>query len=855
MTARRSLALLVLIVLLAAGLLWFLIGAEPAEALGGGAEKIADAAAASVAPLDEPAGAVALEREAAPAEDAGAPERSLMVRVIQSQDGSAAAGAEVLLLPLDGAASLPAEQQEEYRRANADEQLDRWGRMFTCDDAGSVRVPVPDVSSFPVGARANGRWGRKDVRNAKLSLPAEVQIELRRAVHLLVLVVDESRSPVAGVPVVYRKLHGRSGDDFAEAVTDEDGIARLAHLQEQAMRPMNPECDEHVVALGVATNPTVQAAFNPLAPPAEPIVLVLPATGSVEIAVLDAAGKPVTDGLQVVLQTAIKFSRPSATPDPRLFVQGSQGSRTAQVQGGVARFERVGLGLDLEFGADFSRTGYLERRTGQGPQRTGELVQFELRRKEQDPVLSGRVVDEAGEPLREKALEAAVILSGERALHQARFSLRTDSEGRFQVEIPDAGSKTGLTHLFLRDATPGLIKVAAGEFTAPLAPGTTDLGDLLLGGPLLISGIAIDEEKLPCNDVEGRITLERLAAPTDQSIRGPFHYLPWQSGEDGRFEVRGAYPAGRYRITGFLTGKKLWYCKAFDFEPGGSEIVLEFHHLRGVYGRILVDDDVPAQEMSVTLVTPASTFPGGISPNGEFSIHRAEGGVLDLVIRTHENGEVIWTLPRLVVDPALYQDVGEIDLRGKLVTTHVSVLGAPGNSDKSGGFYALHESGHWVHTNAPYPHTFLSLDHERVVWISVGGSILTEVRLDGMDKTVRLPPTIQAAIQIDGLPPLLDDAAWRLTLRAGSGEGLPFTPVFSARVNPSGSAEVTVWVARTGPLHAELSWKDPGTESYSVIDGAFGDPAATIELLESESRQEFRLLADAAAITRAMGKE
>jgi len=761
----------------------------------------------------------------------------------------------VLLLPPDAGASLPEDQQWEYAHANVNERLDRWGLAFSCNDAGIVTVPVPDVGSFPVGARAGGRWGRQDLRNAQRDLPAEIRIEIRRALHLRVLVVDESRIPVVGVPVVYRKLHGGSGDDFAEADTDEQGIAQLSHLQDLAMRPMNPECDEHVVALGVAAQTTVQASFDPLAPPDDPIVLVLPATGSVEIAVFDAAGQPVEDGLPVVLQTPIKFNRPNPVPEPRLWVQGSRNSRVAPVKEGIARFDHVGLGLELEYGADFSRTGYIERRLGLGPQRAGEVARLHLRQKEEDPALSGRVVDENAVTIPNLELEAAIIFSGERALHQARFLLSTDAEGRFRASVPSAHLKTGLTYLQLKDAAAGRIRIAVAGFDAPLAPGDTDLGVLVLGGPLLISGMAVDERMRPRGDAEGRITLERIADPNAPRSRGPFHFLAWQAGEDGRFEVRGAYPAGRYRIQGSIAGAFYLHCGPMDFDSGASDLVLEFRHSRGIYGRVRVDETVPVDALHVALAGGEEDVVGGVSPAGILELHPRKSGSYTLVIRTHENGEAVWTMPDLLVDSTQYRDLGEIDLRGKLVTTRVALSGTVGNSQKAGGFYSIHESGNWVHVSAPFPHTFLTLDRERVAWISVGGSMLTEVRLDGLDKTVQMPVAVQVAVYVDGLPPCPDGSDWRLTFRAGSADGLPFVPEFSARINPQSRADLSIWIQRTGLLMAELSSKDPVTGRYLRVSGAFGDPPFTIEISESESLQEFRLLADAAAISRAMNGE
>lgn len=92
-------------------------------------------------------------------------------------------------------------------------------------------------------------------------------------------------------------------------------------------------------------------------------------------------------------------------------------------------------------------------------------------------------------------------------------------------------------------------------------------------------------------------------------------------------------------------------------------------------------------------------------------------------------------------------------------------------------------------------------------------------------------------------------------MRAESGEGLPFVPAFSARIDPQGRADLSIWIQRTGMLTAELHWKNPVTGSYSLVPVAFGDPPVTIEVSESEPRQEFRLLADSAVISRAVDRE
>lgn len=851
---RRSYALILFLTALVAVFLWFFTASDNGESAA--AETVAESVEPGPALSEDesPAGVGALARTDAPAratagEQAAPAGRHLTVRVIFDADGKPAAGAEVLLLQDEILRALSPADKLAYRDANFDDQLDRWGKPFLCDAMGTTQIPMPESGWFKAGARQGQLWGSRTVRDEEREGLVEIEIALQPAIHVRVLVVDEARKPVAGIPVAYRPVNreGR-GSDSEMAVTGPDGIASLRHLQEEYLR-MKDWAAEHLVALTLPCDPPVLTAFDPLAPPTEPIVLVLPATGIVEVEVYNLAGEP-AEGLRVALQRKMSDEdRKRHIADKGMVPQDWLGQQRQKVVEGVAHFERVGLGLTLEYGADFENSGLIETASGPGPQRLGERVRFVLRQTASAPVITGRLITADGQPVAAFDFMPNVYVPG---VHHpvARQRATTDAEGRFRVpidlDLADARPKI----LMASQEDPGKVLLLIADFPAPLAAGVNDLGDLVLGGPLLVSGVVLTPDGEPASAAYGSIEPAKFhlsGTPGSQ----PFDDLHWTAGTDGRFEIRGNLPDRTYQLRGWVSTQKDWRLPELKFERGAQDLTLRFQRPPGVRGRVLVDEGVDMQQINVMLWSGSGgqgTSPS--SDDGTFAILVKEPGKYDFKLSFGMGGSILWSRSGLDLAEGGSHDFGDIDLRG-LPQTRITLIGADGATVPAAVLGIRDALG--KATASPqmhdFPFTLLHTPDRAAAVIDAPGCARAEVPLTGGEQSVRLQHGFPVSITLNGLPPIPEGASWQLTLFEAS----PDASAFPSRVShplPAGSSRADLALPTPGTWRLSLSYRRSARSGSSGTGGAFGDHDAVVELRNTTAHQEFSFEVDTAALAR-----
>lgn len=860
MSLQRSLTLLALVSLIGVAL-WWLVGGggdrkttAPVDqadlAVTGGAPAAGPPITASQASRDQ-----LTRADAQVYADPGAePPRTCSIRVLFAQDGRPAAGAEVLLAAPSHGSLLPESEWDAYNQANADERLDRWGSVFPCDERGVARIPVPGGGKFSVAARAGEFWGRRDLRAEEAAGDSELVIELKPAIHLRVLVLDERQQAAAGVPVAYRALRFGRGADSALALTGADGIATLRHLQEECARNSG-RAYEHVVAIGLPLEPAAQASFNPRAPPADPIVLTLPGTGTVEIEVIDLAGRP-GDRLWVGLQKQMsEENRQEYRETKGMIGQHTLGLTWQLATAGVARFERVGLGLTLEFAADFGSTGTTESGTGLGPARPGETVRHVLRQTETVLVLTGRLVDVRNQPLPSLSLTGEICPEGSDG-SLASVVVESDAEGSFRFPVPldpeDAAGKILIAQAQRR----GLVMIAVADLPATLAPGENDLGELVLGKSLLVSGVVLTPDGAPASAANGTIEPAGEMTATGHHGLGHFGEISWEADEKGRFEVHGDLSPGPYRITAWVRAERQWRCDPRKFDFGARDLELRFLLPPGVRGRILLDPGINRQDVGVMLANEAGT--GGMSAlspdSGEFvALVFREPGIYDIEVRHAVAHNVLWVQRGLSLTGSGTIDVGDIDLRG-LPRTRITVLDPEGKPVPEAGM-GMPDLGSYggmfrrVSLPVSVPH---SPDQHSALF-EVPGFARLEVALNGGEQTARLTPGIRISLALDGLPPQPAGWGWQVTLyQMRDAVGAFSTNVAQSLEPGNGTAEYVL--PTTGSWQVLLDYRsDPNTHWDSLYD-ALGDPPPVIEVRPAGERQEFRLAVDAEAIARALGE-
>jgi hypothetical protein len=845
---RRSHGLILLAVLIALAL-WWLLGGDEGDApieVAGGASAAQPAEAITEGQTENP--------EALKREDALQPERpeagaisgpTFSVLVLHRDEDTPVPDAEVLIYDPEIRYPPEAPSRESSRVTN--ETIVEWcSRHYRSDASGRTKLPLRDDPGFMIAARAGDLWGFRFIAHAEAAA-GEVKIHVEKDIQVRVLVVDEAKRPVPGVLVAYRPLQSGRGNNVADTVTGADGIAHLRHLQEEYRRHSD-RADEHIVAIELPLDPSAQAAFDPLAPPADPIVLVMPATGVVEVELLDILGRPV-DGLHVMLQRKLReVDRQESEPARGLHTQSWLGLTWSRAVNGVARFEKVGLDLTLEFGADFERTGAAEAGSGPGPSRPGEIVRFVLQQTVAAPILTGRLVDGDGNPLPDQDLSADIYAEGgEDRLARLRFT--TGADGRFRgpvsLDLEDASPKV----LVASAEQPGRVLLLAANVAAPLSPGENDLGDVILGGPLLVSGTVLTPDGAPESMAYGTIR----PAGRGRQGRGPFDSISWKAGADGRFEVRGKVPPNRYQTRAAKTGQEDWRSDSVVFDPGTKGLELRFLSLPGVRGRILVDVQSDLKDIQLGLMKSQRDGVGA-SPedNGRFIILAGEPGVYDLVIRHAFARNILLVRGGIQLSQKGCIEIGDMDLRG-LPRTHLNILDPEGRQvpDARFGLEGNDEFPVMFLHQAPVPLTILHSNEQRSAIVEVEGYARTEVKLNGGEQVLRLAEGYQIAVALENLPPAPAGLEWGVFLYIKPVEGKLGRSNLEQAIQPGyDTAELVSTV--DGTWMAGLCYRKPPSIEWLYIQKAFGDPAPIIEVKPVIGRQEFRVYVDAGVVASAM---
>ncbi len=773
----------------------------------------------------------------------------LTVRVLANATETPAPNAEVLLFTGMNEESISVGERSDFLAASLDERIEHWGSLFRCNADGVVQIPLPSESEFSLAARSEGRWDRKDLRRVNVKREPEVVLELRRPLHLRVIVMNAADHPMPGMTVAYCALEGSQGHNLRLATTGEDGIAEFRHLRE-AVEQVGWQVTEHVVGLCLASDPLVRAAFDPLAPPDEPILLRMPSTGSVEIKVLDFAGAPILDGLEVVLQRVSTSQRPAdRPPELSMWPDGGRGMHRIPVQQGIARFEHVGLGLRLEYGADFSGTGLVEHNEAAGPLDPGQTVHFTLRQAVAYPELTGRLVGASGAPLPLTEFEAEIYPENY-PLRMLKRNLRTDEQGHFRTAFPPQRERPGRTILLGHQERNGRISLALAEFILPLDPGETDLGDVMLGGALLVSGIALDPFEQPLQGAHGRIEAVSFDSEAAAGLKGPFRVLDWNSGEDGRFEVKGAAPAGRYKLRySRVDGERTWYSKDQVFAAGDKDLSLRFGPPGNLHGRVLVDDGVPLKDLRIKLVQEGlEIVAGDLWQDGFFSLRPTRSGLATLQVQMLEHGWLVWSQPEVPVNPAQATDFGLIDLRGLLTVTPIELHAPDGRSVQQARCWIESDDGTWTHMEAAFPRRMIAPGRDRSCLIAAGGFAEVEVHLDGTQQVVPLSEPFRAEISLSGLPSLSASARWSLTLKPALAEGHAPPQSYVGDWLPVDASSLELKFPSVGEYLPELYWRADRTSAPVLVPMAFGNLAPSLRIIVSSAPQFFALSLDVEAL-------
>ncbi len=633
------------------------------------------AAAAAAATSD------ALERSEAPAAAAAsaaagyaipaAADAGFPVSVVRKEDQTPLPFAEVFFL------DLATVDEQRMRSVMAEalslfEMIEKLAVRYRTDADGRVRLPLPQERVW-LAARKERWFGTLEER---VATSAGMVIECTEISAVAARVTDQAGVPQAGIPVQLRFIHeGR--DDGAIAVrTDERGFALIQPLD--MLTKNAPAGATFALALGGVLAEPVRQEFDAAHPPAQPLDLVLPPHGALEVRVFGLDGGP-------WLEPAFVQALPPGLPPERRGGEVAQGL-AGPVRAGVATLLPVGLGQPLRVRALRGDGSALGEALCSGPERDGATVTVEIREQAGASFLVGRLVHADGTPYRRENMRYELERRSGGGSSSQSSRMRTDAEGGFRLAIEEpavaAQEQRLLTFRAGGDRRAGAAARVDRSWTLP--PGPTQQGTVpRVQPPLLASGFIVDAAGAPLAGATIRASAqyfynaENFYWNWDGSMSSPS--LP-----DGSFALYGAVQGERIRLEGSLP---LYWCAGVETVPGATGVQVVMQRAGRVAGTVQLDAGENAGDYMLTLTQGAAEDPQSpratviLEGDGRFAFESVAPGVCRLDLLPLGSSHVFATLDGLSVvagedcaDPRLHP----FDARGLTRSLRLRAVNAAG---------------------------------------------------------------------------------------------------------------------------------------------------------------------------------
>ncbi|HTF90083.1 MAG TPA: hypothetical protein VK843_16835 [Planctomycetota bacterium] len=395
------------------------------------------------------------------------------ILVLRKTEQSPITGCEVLYF--EGADFETSLVQRMFGRGFNLAEMRLVGRRAITDDSGRVRILV-EAGRLVTMAITPQESGGEDFD----VVPGQNEsrtIHCEPAVFVRAQVIDSSGKPRSGVDLsINRKVQRVLDFGFSATTSGREGIAELG--------PLKANDGEYVVSLTGAFPESLRVVVDLSSLPKEPIQLVLPAQGSIEVRVLNPDGSRFEGEAEVSLESA----------QDRVALENNP-SESISIGSGVAVFKCVGLGLSLNARVTIPWLEPDLEVRGQGPQVGGTRVVLEARLAVTHATLTGRAESEQG-PLKFHELECVGAVQGTWGSRQFQLNVITDESGKFALTLKDELPGDGEGTLLVRDIDEKRPLGAVRSIEVKRAG--NPLGLWLLQEPrLLASGRVVDENGQP----------------------------------------------------------------------------------------------------------------------------------------------------------------------------------------------------------------------------------------------------------------------------------------------------------------------------------------------------------------------
>lgn len=763
---------------------------EPAQS----AERAPDAAQWNGLPQAQPPPSAEIGRSAVAATPAAAepqwgtplPEgEGMLVRVISAETGQPIAAAEVLVADIDEE-DMPRVQSLLLETRDVEAVLEALSVVYRTGADGTVRVPAVGGEGA-VAARKGSLFGvaREQVRGR-----AEIEIACAPSTTVSALVVDEQDHPVADAPVALRVLRDHGSHTPLALRTDARGIARFRRPE---LFLAEPGVTGAALALDGPIGALVEQAFDPAAPPETPLRLAMPAYGSVAIEVRSASGELWSEPAVVSIAEHV-----AGRPEERLeFTSGG----TIPLQAGAARYQPVGLGLSLEARAVRLDGGRIGATVAPGPLRPGEVARVVIQESLEYARLTGRLVDQAGAAIAGAQVFAEVITVHDGRSDSNGSGFRTDSAGRFRIELSQRRPPPGGTRrLRLREQSERGVSGRGAEIALDreLPPGETDLGDVVLArAGLLVAGIVVDEHGEPMAACRVQVQDKRRYGKGEDEWY--WNYLDQgftETGAKGEFALHAETEAAEIQVMAFA--RDMW-CEGVVVAPGSVGVAVVVRPGAQLAGRVLLDADAKPESFFVRLKllapegdTPWHGFP--LDARGGFELTGLRPGRYDLDLVLRDANEPLLLVQGLLLVPGANADarLDPLDARGRTGSFSVRASGPDGGALREFTVWRLRADGRATLHSARDGVVLIPLSEGAAdLAVEADGCLRAQLTRVSSDQSVRLRAGPRVRVTVVNQHEIPADCRVSVGLRPAGDQEAGFHGVAPKLADSSGAVEWT----------------------------------------------------------------
>lgn len=625
-------------------------------------------------------------------------QRILKIRVIDQRTHMPVADAEVLY-QIHEEYDHDAIQTEDPRLlADPERLLGRFGRRVTTSERGIALVPTQlswlNVVAVHRDAAGRRRYGQRFFDVGRVVTDAlDVEIEPDQTLRVRVVQDDDNR-PLPDIPVALAVRTG--GDEGAAGAVlllpggrsaDNDGQLAVPHFQlwvRDQRRMHGPFTSARVVA-----DLPGLVGHGPALPIGEPpgsvVELRLPPTGSLSVAVIDPAGRPVT-GSTVGVSIVNHGGKPDGGKPALRLVDGA----------GVARYTRVPLHRRWQVSVNAGSKPVV--RTVVGPARAAEHVEVRVAIPIESVIVMGRAVAEDGAPFARARLRVTVAGDGR---SRAIETVETDAAGRFLSAFDARLGDRSVRAIFFEDVSQPWRRdgaMACLRHVKSLRVGAQSVGEVVLRkAPIVVRVRLTTHDGDPA---DAALFVQRAEVPTDAhskaraAVQGnpPGHWEFIQPApqiiriEAGLYECRGHLQPARLRLL--VRSSDYLPVEPVEFGFGEQELTIRLDRGGRAEVTVLSDVEIPPGTLRMELAPdPHGDAPWRRQPSIQhattegqtrFEWKRIEAGRYRLEARIWGQDRPLAMVPDIRIERSRkseHERLGAIDLRGKLRLVTISAQG------------------------------------------------------------------------------------------------------------------------------------------------------------------------------------